>query len=119
LTLGLNGGKFRPFIGVEPYLKEYRHASRSIDNFTNSSTTINGKVASTVISSPSLGASAILGFQIPFSKRLALNASYVRQFTIDKKSDVKLIPLRDVQFQRFDVSLRYHLFKRKNVSLGN
>ncbi len=107
MTLGLNGGKFRPFIGIEPYLKEYNYFSKSINVSSNRLTGIG-------FSGPSFGASAILGFQIPFSERLSLNTSYVRQFTIEKRPDIQLSPNKDVQFQRLDLILRYRLFKKES-----
>ena len=105
LIIGLNGKKFRPFVGIEPYLKDYLYLSTSIDTPQNIG-------VSTGVAGGSFGANAILGFQIPFSERFALNASYLRQFTVEKKSNVKIIPLRDVQSQRVDLSLRYRLFKK-------
>jgi len=111
LTLGLNGGKFRPFIGLEPFLREYNYFSKSID-------TTNGSVG-IGFSGPSFGASAIIGFQIPFSKRFALNASYVRQFTTEKRPEIRFNPQKDVQFQRLDLSIRYRLFKKQDIASGN
>ena len=109
LTLGLNGGGFRPFIGIEPYWKDYQYISRPVD-------TADSKLTGFGVSGTSYGANAIIGFQIPFSKRFALNASYVRQFTVEEVPDIPFSPNKDVQFQRLDISLRYRLFKKQDKS---
>ena len=112
LTLGLNSGKFRPFIGVEPYFKDYQYISTPID-------TPESRLVGFGVSSTSIGASAVVGFQIPFSKRLAFNASYLRQFTVEEVPNIQYSPIKDVQFQRLDLSLRYRLFKKQDKVLGN
>ena len=112
LTLGLNGGKFRPFIGVEPYFKDYQYISTPVDTPEN-------RLTGFGVSSTSIGANAILGFQIPFSKRFSLNASYARQFTIEEVPDIQYSPNKDVQFQRLDLSIRYRLFKKEDKTSGN
>jgi hypothetical protein len=105
LTLGLNGEGFRPFIGIEPYFKDYQYISIPVDAPEN-------RLTGFGVSSSTIGASAILGFQIPFSKRFALNASYLRQFTVEEVPDIQFSPNKDVQFQRLDLTLRYRLFKK-------
>jgi len=112
LTLGLNGGSFRPFIGIEPYYKDFQYLSTPSDSQENSLTGFG-------VSSTSIGASAIVGFQIPFSKRFALNASYLRQFTVEDVPNIQYSPNKDVQFQRLDLSIRYRLFKKEDSSSRN
>lgn len=112
LTLGLNGGGFRPFIGIEPYWKDYQYISRPIDTAENNLTGFG-------VSSGSIGANAIIGFQIPFSNRFALNASYARQFTVEEVPNIEFSPNKDVQFQRLDLTLRYRLFKKEDKPSGN